>query len=95
VAVPGNFPIGCLPIFLTALQTNNSAAYDEFHCLKEMNDFAIYYNDQLKQALEGLRKENPKVAVAYGDYYNAFQSVYRNASLLGESLSASNKLQGY
>ena len=95
MVVPGNFPIGCLPIFLTALQTNNSAAYDEFHCLKGLNDFTIYYNDQLKQALEDLRKENPKVAVAYGDHYNAFQSVYRNASLLGESLSASNKLHGY
>ena len=92
MVVPGNFPIGCLPIFLTALQTNHSAAYDEFHCLKGLNDFAIYYNNQLKQALEGLRKENPEVAVAYGDYYNAFQSVYRNASLLGQTLSTSNKL---
>ncbi|KAM3753019.1 hypothetical protein ACB098_03G062400 [Castanea mollissima] len=91
VVVPGNFPIGCLPIYLTALQTNNSAAYDEFHCLKGLNDFAIYYNDQLKQALEGLRKENPKVAVAYGDYYNAFQSVYRNALLLGFDIESLQK----
>ena len=95
MVVPGNFTIGCLPIFLTALQTNNSAAYDEFHCLKGMNDFAIYYNDQLKQAIGDLIKENPNAVIVYGDYYNAFQSVYRNASILGESLSASNKLLGY
>ncbi|KAL6323991.1 hypothetical protein AAG906_006262 [Vitis piasezkii] len=29
VVVPGNFPIGCFPIYLTGFQTNDSAAYDE------------------------------------------------------------------
>ena len=52
----------------------------------------MYHNDQLKQALEDLRKENPNVIAVYGDYYNAFLSVYQNAPHLGESLSSSNKL---
>lgn len=95
VVVPGNLPIGCLPIYLAIFQTNNSAAYDEFHCLKELNSFSMYSSDQLKQALEDLRKENPNVIVVHGDYYNGFQSVYRNALLLGESLFTSNKLQEY
>ncbi|KAG2695648.1 hypothetical protein I3760_07G022100 [Carya illinoinensis] len=82
VVVPGNFPIGCFPIYLTAFQTNNAAAYDEFHCLKWLNSFSTYHNDQLKQAIEDLRKANPNVIIVYGDYYNAFQWVYQNAPLL-------------
>ncbi|KAK7852867.1 gdsl esterase/lipase [Quercus suber] len=75
--VPGNFPIGCLPISLTLFKTNNSDACVEFHCLKEMNNFSIYHNDQLRRALEDLRKELPNVVIVYGDYYNAFQWVNR------------------
>ena len=75
--VPGNFPIGCLPISLTLFETNNSAACVEFHCLKGMNNFSISHNDQLRRALEDLRKELLNVVIVYGDYYNAFQWVNR------------------
>ena len=92
MVVPGNLPIGCLPIYLTIFHTNSSAHYDEFHCLKGLNNLSVYHNDQLKLAIEDLRIENPNVVIVYGDYYNAFQWVYRNAQHLGESLSNSNKL---
>ncbi|KAM3753021.1 hypothetical protein ACB098_03G062500 [Castanea mollissima] len=75
--VPGNFPIGCLPISLTLFKTNNSAACVEFHCLKGMNNFSTYHNDQLRRALEDLRKEHPNVVIVYGNYNSAFQWVYR------------------
>ncbi|KAM3752584.1 hypothetical protein ACB098_03G029900 [Castanea mollissima] len=83
VVVPGNFPIGCLPVYLTIYHTKNSAAYDDFHCLKGLNNLSIYHNDLLKQAIEDLRKENPNAVIVYGDYYNAFQWVYQNAANLG------------
>ena len=92
MVVAGNFPIGCLPIYLTIFHTNNSAHYDEFHCLKGLNTLSTYHNDQLKQAIGDLIKENPNAVIVYGDYYNAFQSVYHNAAHLGESLSNSKKL---
>ena len=95
VVVPGNFPIGCFPIYLTLFQINNPAAYDEFHCLKGLNNFSTYHNDQLKIALEDLRKENPNIVRVYGDYYNAFQWVYRHTELLGESLSTSKVIIHY
>ncbi|KAF5454104.1 hypothetical protein F2P56_023792 [Juglans regia] len=91
VVVPGNFPIGCFPIYLTTFQTNNAAAYDEFHCLKWLNSFSTYHNDKLKQAIEDLRKENPNVIIAYGDYYNAFQWVYQHAPLLGFDVASVQK----
>ncbi|KAK4595711.1 hypothetical protein RGQ29_013983 [Quercus rubra] len=83
VVVPGQFPIGCSPIYLTKFHSANSAHYDEFHCLKGLNNLSIYHNDQLKLAIEDLRIENPNVVIVYGDYYNAFQWVYRNAQHLG------------
>ena len=92
MVVPGNFPIGCLPVYLTKYHTKNSATYDDFHCLKGLNNLSIYHNDLLEQAIEDLRKENPNAVIVYGDYYNAFQWVYQNAAYLGESLSNSKKL---
>ncbi|CAK9309102.1 unnamed protein product [Citrullus colocynthis] len=55
VVVPGNFPIGCFPIYLTGFQTNDTTAYDELHCLKDLNDFATYHNDQIKEMIEALK----------------------------------------
>ncbi|KAJ9681864.1 hypothetical protein PVL29_017975 [Vitis rotundifolia] len=83
VVVPGNFPIGCLPMYLTIFKTNNTAAYDEFNCLKGFNDFAEYYNERLQQAIEELRNENPDTVIVYADYYNAFQWLFRNALFQG------------
>ncbi|XP_057465115.1 acetylajmalan esterase-like [Actinidia eriantha] len=91
VVVPGNFPIGCMPIYLTAFQTNNSAAYDEHHCLKHLNNFSIYHNDQLKQAIEELKREYPNAVIVYGDYYNAFEWLFRRAPYLGFDAESAQK----
>ncbi|GLU20308.1 hypothetical protein SLE2022_365150 [Rubroshorea leprosula] len=83
VVVPGNFPIGCIPIYLTSYKTKNSSAYDELHCLKSLNDVSTYHNNILQQAIKDLRKENPNVVVVYGDYFNAYLWIVRNAERLG------------
>ncbi|XP_043717237.1 GDSL esterase/lipase At5g03980-like isoform X2 [Telopea speciosissima] len=83
VIVPGNFPIGCLPIYLTIFQTNDTEAYNEFKCLKGLNGFAMFHNDQLQQALQQLRNAHPNVDIVYADYYNAFKWVLHRAPLLG------------
>ena len=82
--VPGNFPIGCLPIYLAGFQTDDATAYDELHCLKDLNNLAIYHNTHLNDAIKSLRKENPNVNIVYGDYYNALLWVLREASSLGK-----------
>ncbi|KAL0320904.1 UNVERIFIED_CONTAM: GDSL esterase/lipase [Sesamum radiatum] len=73
VVVPGNFPIGCLPIYKTAFHTNTLAAYDENQCLKQLNDFAMYHNEQLQQAIQKLQQEHPNAVIIYADNYNAYQ----------------------
>ncbi|KAK8258732.1 hypothetical protein V6Z12_D13G007500 [Gossypium hirsutum] len=83
LVVPGNFPIGCFPVYLTKYQTNDSTAYDELHCLKELNNFSIYHNYLLQQAIAELKEEHPDKTVVYGDYYNAFLWLLSKADLLG------------
>lgn len=84
MVVPGNFPIGCVPVFLTAFQTTNATAYDKHQCLKDLNDFAIFHNQYLQQAISILKKENPNTIILYGDYYNAFLWLLENSSYLGK-----------
>ncbi|KAF5196250.1 GDSL esterase/lipase [Thalictrum thalictroides] len=83
IVVPGNFPIGCIPIYLTKFQNGDPRAYDDMKCLSGLNEFARYHNDYLQGALAELRREFPNVIILYGDYYNAFESVLRRAPALG------------
>ncbi|KAK9117671.1 hypothetical protein Sjap_016618 [Stephania japonica] len=83
LVIPGNFPIGCLPIYLTAFKSDNSSAYDKAGCLRGLNKFALFHNHHLEQMLHQLRKEHPDALIVYADYYNAFKSVLGNATLHG------------
>ncbi|XP_019052572.1 PREDICTED: GDSL esterase/lipase At5g03980-like [Nelumbo nucifera] len=77
IVVPGNFPIGCIPIYLTSFRNNDPRAYDDMGCLSGLNDFAMLHNNYLQRALDGLRRDYPNVVILYADYYTAFQSVLR------------------
>ncbi|XP_013608548.1 PREDICTED: LOW QUALITY PROTEIN: GDSL esterase/lipase At5g03980 [Brassica oleracea var. oleracea] len=79
VVVPGNFPIGCFPIYLTSFPVNDPKAYDDKGCLIRLNEFAVDHNNQLQEAISSLQKEFPGVVIVYGDYYNAFQYVLRGS----------------
>ncbi|GJN33261.1 hypothetical protein PR202_gb21840 [Eleusine coracana subsp. coracana] len=71
LVVPGNFPTGCNPGYLTRFQTNDTAQYDAMGCLKWANDLADLHNRALKAELAELRSRHPGVAVVYADYYAA------------------------
>ncbi|CAN7069774.1 unnamed protein product [Brassica rapa subsp. trilocularis] len=79
VVVPGNFPVGCFPIYLTSFPVNDPKAYDDKGCLIRLNEFAMDHNNQLQEAISSLQKEFPGVVIVYGDYYNAFQYVLRGS----------------
>ncbi|ONK74804.1 uncharacterized protein A4U43_C03F10310 [Asparagus officinalis] len=83
VVVPGNFPIGCMPIYLTAFGSKNQEDYDENNCLKDLNAFSLFHNAKLQEALGDLRKTYPYVHIKYADYYRAFMYLIENASALG------------
>lgn len=81
--VPGNFPIGCVPLYLVNFATNDTSKYDELQCLKDYNDFSKLYNQQLIQAIQQLQQEHPNVAIVYADYYSALIWVITNSPQLG------------
>ncbi|XP_042032624.1 acetylajmalan esterase-like [Salvia splendens] len=80
LVVPGNFPIGCLPIYKTAFQ---GAPLNEQNCVTELNEFAEYHNKLLQEAILKLKQENPNIVIVYGDYYNAYQDLLRKGKERG------------
>ncbi|KAG6479227.1 hypothetical protein ZIOFF_062689 [Zingiber officinale] len=83
LVIPGNFPIGCMPSYLTMFYSSNPSDYDDNNCLKDYNSFAMYHNQQLQAATEKLRQSYPKVTLMYADYYQAFMYLLNNAAKLG------------
>ncbi|TVU37546.1 hypothetical protein EJB05_10866, partial [Eragrostis curvula] len=71
IVVPGNFPIGCSPGYLTMFPTNDTAQFDATGCLRWANHLAVLHNSALIMELARLRRRHPGVAVVYADYYSA------------------------
>ncbi|KAL8140868.1 hypothetical protein V2J09_006889 [Rumex salicifolius] len=83
VVVPGDFPIGCMPLYLSYHQSNATAVYDDLHCLHHFNEFAVFHNNHLLQAINHLRRLNPSVTVIYSDNYHPFRRLLQNVASLG------------
>ncbi|KAJ3685311.1 hypothetical protein LUZ61_014475 [Rhynchospora tenuis] len=82
--VPNNFPIGCLPSYLTHFQSKKKEDYEpETGCIKRLNEFSQLHNSMLLEELEKLRLFYPDVAIIYADYYEASMSIFRNPQELG------------
>ncbi|KAI5447824.1 hypothetical protein KIW84_015323 [Lathyrus oleraceus] len=81
--VPGNFPIGCNVCFLTKYETTNKNQYDSFGCLKRLNEFAEFYNQNLQNEIQRLRGVYPHANIIYADYYNALLPLYNYPSKFG------------
>ena len=77
IVVPGNFPIGCIPRYLTMFQSNNPGDYDAAGCISWLNDFAEEHNRALRLMLERIAR-NPTVTIVYGDYYGATLEITRS-----------------
>lgn len=86
VMVGGLFPLGCIPLFLTEFQTQNSDAYEpETGCLKSLNELSRYHNLLLQHELSRLRESHPRSRVIYADYYETLMSIYRSPNQFGNS----------
>ena len=85
IVVPGNFPLGCIPVALNFVSNASSLEFDEFGCSRSFNDLARYQNSYLQTALNSLRKEFPDAVIVYADFYGSFRSVLTRASFLGET----------
>ncbi|XP_031490880.1 GDSL esterase/lipase At1g28600-like [Nymphaea colorata] len=84
LVVPGNLPIGCSTLYLTVFRSANTSDYDpQTGCLIKFNEFAVYYNSYLQDALQKLRKQQPHAKIIYADYYNSAMGFFKNPSKFG------------
>ncbi|KAJ8568392.1 hypothetical protein K7X08_027925 [Anisodus acutangulus] len=83
VLVPGIYPLGCLPLYLTSFPDNNTSAYDNLGCLRNYNDFASYHNRYTNRAIANLQREFPNVSIVYGDFYGAILTLISSPSSFG------------
>ncbi|XP_037411190.1 GDSL esterase/lipase At1g28600-like [Triticum dicoccoides] len=82
--VPGNLPIGCLPVYLTMYQSDDTGDYEsDTGCIRWMNEFSRYHNKLLVDELEKLRKLHPSVSIIYADYYGAAMEIFVSPYLFG------------
>uniref|UniRef100_A0A0D9V2U4 GDSL esterase/lipase n=1 Tax=Leersia perrieri TaxID=77586 RepID=A0A0D9V2U4_9ORYZ len=78
LVVPGNFPIGCVPLYLSIFPSQKEDYYDEkTGCIKWLNEFTEYHNRLLQEELEKLRSLHPDVSIIYADYYGAALNIFR------------------
>ncbi|KAF0933582.1 hypothetical protein E2562_018826 [Oryza meyeriana var. granulata] len=91
VVIPGNFPLGCVPSYLAAVNETDSAAYDGNGCLVGLNLFAQMHNVLLQQGIRELRRSYPAATIAYADYFNAYVRMLEGAREMGFDGSAVTK----
>ncbi|CAA0817825.1 GDSL esterase/lipase [Striga hermonthica] len=85
ILVPGNFPIGCLPIYLTQFKGSSASSdYDpKTGCLNWLNEFSRYHNELLQKELSRTRALHPHASIIYGDNYNAAMRFYLSPEEFG------------
>ncbi|KAJ3694235.1 hypothetical protein LUZ60_009715 [Juncus effusus] len=86
LAISGQLPTGCVPLFLTLFPSSNKLDYESnTGCLKIYNDLATYHNLLLSQELMRLRGKYPHVKISYTDYYDPVQNIVKNSEKFGFS----------
>nr|GMD86471.1 GDSL esterase/lipase At1g28590-like [Ipomoea batatas] len=76
--VPGVLPFGCSPSYLSFFMnsTTNNDYDDKTGCIKWLNEFAEYHNEQLQKELHRLKELHPNTTIMYADYYHASMELY-------------------
>ncbi|CAL1403123.1 unnamed protein product [Linum trigynum] len=68
--VPGDFPKGCFPAYLTQFQTTNRSDYDALTgCLIRHNGVSSSHNAMLRDEIQRVQNLHPDVSIHYADYY--------------------------
>lgn len=85
IIVPGSFPLGQFPAYLTARQANNSTTLRKQRLLYNLS---LHHNDELKKRLQMLKRDYKNITIIYVDYHNAFDRLMENAPRFGKCCTA-------
>jgi phospholipase/lecithinase/hemolysin len=91
LVIPGNFPLGCAPSYLSAVNETDPASYNGGGCLVGLNLFAQMHNVLLQQGIRDLRRMYPSATIAYADYFAAYVQMLRGASKMGFDAASAHK----
>ncbi|TVU29428.1 hypothetical protein EJB05_20993, partial [Eragrostis curvula] len=83
LVIPGNFPLGCVPSYMSAANEKDPAAYDANGCLTGLNFFAQMHNVLLQEVIRELRASYPNAKIAYADYFYAYVQMLKDAGKTG------------
>jgi phospholipase/lecithinase/hemolysin len=83
IVIPNNFPIGCVPAYLSGFGGVHEEAYDEQKCLRWFNDFSAKHNAALRGEVDRLKARNPGVKLIYADYFSAAMEFVKTPSRFG------------
>jgi phospholipase/lecithinase/hemolysin len=83
LVIPGNFPLGCVPSYMSIVNEKDPAAYDANGCLASLNLFSQMHNVLLQHEIRELRRSYPTATIAYGDYFYAYVRMLRDAGKTG------------
>jgi hypothetical protein len=79
LVIPGNFPLGCGPGYMSAANEKDQATYDANGCLVGLNLFAQIHNVLLQEQTRELRASYPTATIAYADYFYAYVQMLKDA----------------
>lgn len=86
IVVAGNFPIGCISVYLSHFMSSNESDYNSTTgCINWLNEFSMYHNKQLEQELNRLKELYPNTIIIYANYYNAAMELFSSPSKYGNS----------
>ncbi|CAO2146517.1 unnamed protein product [Urochloa humidicola] len=83
IVIPNNFPIGCVPAYLSGHKSDNQTDYDEHSCLQWFNDFSQRHNTELRGMVDQLSMQNPGVKLIHADYYGAAMEFIKDPHRFG------------
>jgi GDSL-like Lipase/Acylhydrolase len=96
LVVPGNFPIGCVPLYLVVYQSDNEKDYDpKTGCINWLNEFVEYHNGMIINKINSLRQSYPNVTIIYADYYETSMNIFRYPLQFGEFVCLDNFIFGF
>lgn len=97
IIVPGVMPFGCFALYLTELKSSNKSDYDDYGCLKPLNELAIHHNSLLQTSLAAVQARHRRspssspsspspaaaVRIMYADYYAVVAEMMQAPARLG------------
>lgn len=77
-------PLGCLPRELAIRNDINASDFDEYGCMKSLNEGAKAFNAKLNALCQELQSHMKNTTIVYVDVYSIKYNIIANSTSYGE-----------